>query len=145
MKCISQVIDVVFKQQDNWKTYLMANWPTIIGDLKKYVTIEKVFDETLVLGVSDSTWMQELYMLSNILINKINQSLDKPHVKYVRFKLRSEKPAAKCNNQTKKPKPTVNKHKLTFREKKALEKISDRELHEALENFLNKCYHMRRL
>ena len=42
-------------------------------------------------------------------------------------------------------KQTEHLHKLTFKEKKALEKVHDKELNEALEKFLIKCYQVKKL
>ncbi len=50
------------KQQD-WKIKLLNNWEQIIGNLSQHVTIIKVLEDTIVLGVYDAAWMQELYML----------------------------------------------------------------------------------
>jgi hypothetical protein len=144
MKCVTLILDQLFKQYGDWKIYLMANWPHIIGNLKNHVTLEKVVNDTVILGVNDSTWMQELYMLSPVLINKINQALDKPHIKYVRFRLQTKKKTC-TRQQTKQLHTTMQRHTLNYREKKALGKITDHELCDALENFLNKCYYIKTL
>lgn len=143
MKCITQLLDTVFKQNADWKIYLMAHWPKIIGNLAPYVTLEKVLDETIILGVKDSTWMQELYMLSHVLLNKINQSLEQPHIKHI--KLRQSSYKKKYIPHKTRKKQTEYIHKLTFKEKKALEKIHDQELNKALEKFLIKCYQVKKL
>jgi hypothetical protein len=138
--CINQVLDNFLKQQENWKHYLMANWNHIVGAIAHHARIEKIENETLVIGVSDSVWLQELYMLSPLLLNKINQSLDKPHLKKIRLKHAA--PKKYCRNKNKPIRQAIApvQRALTSREKNALQKISDDELSRALTNFLMRCH-----
>ena len=127
-----------------WKIKLLRKWSQIMGPLANKVTIEKIYQESITLGVYDSCWMQELYLLSPTLLQTINQNLDQPRMKQVRFKLIGHK-------QDKKKKSTIPKHKdenptisLTIREQKALERITDPHLRSALESFLIRCYREKR-
>ena len=54
--------------EKNWKTELLHKWTDIIGSLNSKVYIEKIYDDTLILGVFHSCWMQELSLLSPLLI-----------------------------------------------------------------------------
>ena len=83
---IKHSIQTLFNKQERWKLYLLNNWKSIIGDLHQHVHIEKIDKTMITLGVSSSAWMQELYMLSPMLLQKINAHLDQPHVKTIRFK-----------------------------------------------------------
>ncbi len=125
--------------ESDWKLKLIKEWPEIIGTLSTKVTLEKVHEDTIVLGVSDSCWMQELYLLSPVLINSINQKLDRPYIKQVRFKSvgrKKEKAAPQ--------KPTINvlRKEITLspHEKAALEHIQDPELRAAIKAFRIRCY-----
>ncbi|HBR70796.1 TPA: hypothetical protein DIC20_00580 [Candidatus Dependentiae bacterium] len=145
MICINQVLNNFLKQQGDWKRYLMANWRSIIGAIANHASIEKIEGETLIVSVCDSTWLQELYLLSPILLNKLNQALDQPHLKKIRFKNKLNKPAfneKKCSQKEKNNHPP---HTLTLREKYALKNIHDAELSQALQTFLIRCYEVKHL
>lgn len=125
--------------ETRWKQYLLQNWNSIIGDLQTHVQLEKIVsDNTLILGVQDPAWMQELYLLSPMIIRKINEKLDKPHVKQLRFKCSPEKKKLSDTKTVHQAiQPTI---KLTAQEQRALEKITDTELKNALRNFLIRCH-----
>lgn len=130
---------VVANQNSNsWQINLLTNWNSIIGGLKTKVKLEKIQDDTLILGVYDSSWMQELYLLSNVIIKTINSKLDQPRIKHIRFK------RAEWKNENKEQikeikKAHSKKIELSSRELFALKKIRDPQLSEALKNFLIKC------
>ncbi len=118
----------------------MKKWPEIVGQLASKVTIEKIYAESVTLGVYDSYWMQELYLLSPTLVETINRNLDQHRIKQVRFKLVRKK-------EQKKKKSTATIHKdepltitLTPTERNALERITDPDLRAALQSFLIRCY-----
>jgi len=136
---IKNLVHTILRTDTNWKLQLLRDWPTIMGNLGTKVHLEKIYKDTLVLGVADSCWMQELYMLSHILLNRINQKLDRPRIKKLRFKTVGAQPP------TKQPKNTRKKRNLTSvqlnpTERRALKKIQDPQLCEALEKFLIRCY-----
>ncbi len=135
---INNLLQNILRTDNNWKMQLLRDWPSIMGNLGTKVHLEKIHDDTLVLGVADSCWMQELYMLSNILINRINEKLDQPRIKKLRFKTVGAQPTPH-----KREHKTVKKFKdvrLNPSERRALEKIQDPQLCEALEKFLIRCY-----
>ena len=107
-------------QNDNWKVKLLSNWHIVVGDLSSKVTIEKIQKDSLTLGVRDSCWLQELYLISPVLLKTINQTLDHSRIKQLRFKVIGIK------KKTKKKKSTqisIQKNViLKQREKNALEK-----------------------
>jgi len=123
---------------------LLEEWPDIVGPLANKVTIEKIYQESITLGVYDSCWMQELYLLSSTLLETINRNLDQPRIKQVRFKLVRKK-------EQKKKKSTAPTHKdepltitLTPTQRNALERITDPDLRTALQSFLIRCYQEKR-
>ncbi len=137
MKLLKNLLSHAF--QATWKTRLLTEWPTIMGNLADMVTVEKMYDDTLVLGVHDSNWLHELYMLSPVLIKTINSHLEKPYIKTVRLKhastVKKQPPAAKPIVLYCPPAPAV----LTASEKKALDTIQDTELQKAFHQFLSRC------
>ena len=101
--------------------------------------MEKIHEDTLILGVQDSCWLQELYLLSNMLLKSINQTLDQPRIKHLRFKTIGIKKEKQRRVNVKKERcfiPVV----LNSCETKALQEVKDPELKKALENFLIRCY-----
>jgi len=138
-KSLKQLLPTILKCNESWKLELLTNWPNIIGSLKTKVFIEKIQDSCLVLSVSDSCWLQELYLLSPLLLKTINQKLDRPRIKRLRFKQAGIKKRKKTLSIQKKRK--LNKVvTLSAQEEKALEKIEDLELSKQLKKFLIRCY-----
>ena len=121
-----------------WELQLVQKWPTIIGDLQQHVHIEKMHDNTIVLGVYDSSWLQELYMLSPLLLKKINTNLTNHTIHYLRFKQTTKKyirhkEKSFHSNQTEKPAT------LSIHHEKALTNINDDDLRTMLIRFLARC------
>lgn len=137
MKLLKNLLSHAF--QATWKTRLLTDWPTIMGNLADMVTIEKMYDDSLVLGVHDSSWLHELYMLSPVLIKTINAHLEKPYIKTVRLKhastIKKQPAAPKPIPLYIAPSPAV----LTSTEKKALDTLKDTELQKAFHQFLSRC------
>jgi len=122
-----------------WKIALLQNWPSIIGPLCSRVQLEKIYDDTLVLGVFDSCWLQELYLLTPVIIDSINANLDSPRIKNLRFKKIGKKPPLQ-KRYTAPPIKFSAPAILTARERAALAAIKDEELRVAMEAFLRRCY-----
>ena len=120
-----------------WKLKIISDWPVIIGNLHEYARVEKVYDDAVLLGVYDTCWMQELHLLSNIMIKKINLHLGENHIKQIRLKyvekheFKPIKQVILTNNSDR---------KLSEQEKIALEKIQDCDLRLAMQDFLQKCH-----
>lgn len=138
MIALNQLITHVLYGSNNWKLHLVTNWRYIVGPLSSRICIEKIERDTLVIGVCDSAWLQELYLLSTILLQKINQALPAPHIKKLIFKQIGNRA---LNRQTQNPKknPKQLQRPLTAQERKALQAINDQELSSALYNFLLRC------
>lgn len=139
-KHVKELLHTILPTQNTWQLYIIQNWETIVGDLKEYVRLERIQDDnTLLLGVTHTTWMQELYYLSDVIIQKINTKLEYPHVKHLRFKYTPRKKKFVEHTIIAKSKPICKTITLTPRQKKALEYIDDQQLQEALTNFLIRC------
>jgi len=137
---VKNILQSYLAQNDaDWKLSLLKSWPEIIGSLGNKVAIEKVHDDTVVLSVYDSCLMQELYLLSPVLINSINKKLDQPRIKQVRFKQAGRKKEKKVVAPPKIREPEKEIH-LSSREKQALTTIEDPALRAALKAFRIRCY-----
>lgn len=137
---IKNILDLYFSGQENWKIMLLKNWNTIIGKLNNRVCLEKVYDDTVILGVYDGHWMQELYMLSNVILKTINDALDKPRIKKIRFKLIEIKKDTKKKSQVKSVQIDMQTSILVSgKELATLEKIEDQQLRSVLYDFLIRC------
>ena len=138
---IKTLLQPFFQSNDQpWKLKLLETWPAIMGPLSTRVTIEKIYQDSIILGVYDSCWMQELYLLSPTLLETINRNLDQPRIKQVRFKL-----VGKKEQKTKTSLPSPHKDEpevitLTQTQQAALTRITDPELRTALQSFLIRCY-----
>ncbi len=143
-KKLKELLPSVLKQTNNWKIDLLANWPSVIGNLKTKVTLEKIQDNCLVLSVADACWLQELYLLSPVLLRAINQKLDQPRIKRLRFKQSGIKktPVAKSDfgNEKKRKRQELKNITISPKEKIALKKIKDKHLAAAMKRFLTRCY-----
>jgi hypothetical protein len=140
MKDVKNILNILIQQnvhEESWKLQLVKNWPTVIGSLHDKISLQKIQATTIVLGVKDTNWMQELYLLSKMIIKKINDSLDKPRITAIRFQC-VEKKAEKITTP-KKITPENKPISLSSQQIQALEKIEDPELLQALQGFLKKC------
>ncbi|MDR3646070.1 MAG: DUF721 domain-containing protein [Candidatus Babeliales bacterium] len=140
---IKDLLHTIFKDiknNDAWQVYLLTNWNSIIGNLQSKVKLEKIYEDTLVLAVYDSSWMQELFLMSNMLIIKINSKLDAPRIKHLRFKIAERAKVKKVIVKNIEPEKKIY---LNSQELTALSKITDPELNEGLKNFLIRCHRER--
>lgn len=136
---IKSLFKTLISPEQHWKLNLLNNWATIIGAAGAHVHVEKISDDTVVLSVTDSCWMHELYLLSGLLLKKINQNLDQPRIKHLRFKQAGvRKKKSTIPNQ--KVTPIYKTVLLSPHEHNALTKIKDPHLSDALKQFLIRCY-----
>ncbi|HTM05650.1 MAG TPA: DciA family protein [Patescibacteria group bacterium] len=139
---LKSIIDSLPHFKDNWKFTLLSEWPCIIGHLNTKISLEKITENSVVLGVIDSCWMQELYLLTPLVQSLINKSLDKPRIKKVLFKQKNN-----VNQQSKyvlakeqKKKLTNTRHTpISIKESTALANIQDHELRYFLKQFRDRC------
>ena len=144
MQNVKNILDSLLQpsaQNEAWKLNLIKNWPTIIGSLHDKVSLQKINATSIVLGVYDSCWIQELYLLSKLILKKINSHLDRPRIETLRFQCIEP---TSSNRSINKKKPTLQalplkKIELKPQEILALQKIQDPQLSDALQGFLRKC------
>lgn len=137
-KHIKDFLPLLLGQPKDWKVTLIKEWPSIIGTLKDKVILEKIDHDTVILGVVHPAWIQELSYLKPVILEAINNQLEKPYIKTIHIKT--------CSPQKKyiprgTPKVHVpfKPHTLSAREERALEGIKDVELKEAMKLFLQRC------
>lgn len=136
---LKNLLQTYLDHETDWKLSLIKNWPEIIGSLGSKISLEKVHEDTIVLAVYDSCWMQELYLLSPVLIASINKKLDQPRIKQVRFKQAGKKKEKQAAAPIKPIKPQ-REITLSSREITALNDVKDPSLREALKAFRIRCY-----
>lgn len=142
-KAIKSLLSEYFSHQKehDWKIKLLQDWPLIMGNLADHVKIYKIYQNAITLHVKNSSWMQEMHCLSNVILDKINGYLGNKQLVTLYFKVISydqEMPHKKKEALVLQPQETEKKS-LSLRQKKALNSIQDKELSQALESFLQRC------
>ena len=138
MVSIDKIVEQFVQNNKSHSLYpiLIRDWDLIFGKLKDKVKLEKAYNDTIILGVSNSSWLHELNLLSNVLLTKINDHLKKPLVKKIILKIASKKELKK---KIITDKITLKVIRFKENELKALDKLADKELAENMKNFLIKC------
>ena len=131
---------------DSWKLQLISQWPEIVGNLSSTMNLEKVNSDSLVIGVYEAGWLQELYMLSSVLIKTINTHLGGTYIKKIHFKHatklvgsvgRKQDQMLETSDQLQEK--IREKTVLTQQEAQVLLAIKDVELRSVLHLFLSRC------
>ena len=127
-----------FLEKDDWRLDLARRWDSVVGSLQTKIRLEKTYDDTAVIGVYESHWMQELYLLSSELCDSINNVIGQKKIRRIRFKLVEARERPKVKQ---KPKPMVilTNVTLTQRQTQALEKLTDPKLRQAMTEFWSRC------
>ena len=136
---IKNILEHLLGQHNNWQLQLLHNWPTIVGSIRTKVHLLKIQEDTLVIGVMDSCWLQELYLLSPLLIRTINEKLDQPRIKKLRFKtvgITDKKEKKQAPNK----KMSCSIVHLSAYEEETLRGIKDEQLRQSLKDYLLRCY-----
>lgn len=139
---IGALLTNIFPKEHQWKIKLFQNWKDIIGSLHEKVRIEKLEGAVIVLGVCHPTWAQELFMLSNIIKNKINAVLKEDRIKYIKFRTIKFKPKAKPKTRPTKSVKRRNDIKnvvFSANERASLSKIKCDKLRSTLEMYYLRC------
>jgi hypothetical protein len=145
-KCIKKLLTSIIPEEHIWKIKLFQNWEKIIGSLKDKVTIEQIKEDILYLGVIHPAWAQELQMLTPILKEKINETLNCPKIKTIRFKLISPKKNIYINKHNNCIKNCLRSEickKLSKNEQLVLDNVKDKELREVIHEFGLRCKNAR--
>lgn len=137
-KPLKNLLESIISPESDWKISLLSRWQEVVGGLKTKVRLEKISDDTLVIGVYDSAWMQEIFMLSNVILQKVQKVVGKDKIKKIRFKLVDEKKLFQYINKSN-PNNLDKIFKIEPKFKRALENIKDTQLQTALEKYLVQC------
>lgn len=130
-----------FLQSDtDWRKRLMQDWPTIVGELHTKMRLERIGqDATLIVGVYDIHWMQELHMLSPLIMQTINDKLGSACIKKIRFIVADAATVGVVQNNVvpvaadqKKDKQKELMYSLTAEQQKTLAAIKDPALQVAI-------------
>lgn len=140
---IQQIIPDILNTDKNWRNTLLKNWSFIIGQLNCHMRLEKICDNTLIIGVYEPQWMQELFLLSKVIIDQINTNLGHKYITNLKFKL-VEKITPNTKNTLNITNSSINKiskkeNVLNLHQQNALSKIEDEQLKESLYNFFLNC------
>jgi hypothetical protein len=145
MMPIKSVIDSFFSQQNHWQIRLTREWKTLVGDLHIRMRLEKIQQHTVVVGVYDFHWMQELYLLAPMLLRTINKGLGGAYVQQLRFTL-AKPEGGKMLRSGRHQQMHLNdiqvqhaKKPLREQHRAALERISDAQLREYLYAYFQRC------
>lgn len=144
---ITRLLETFITQPADWRSHLVRNWQTIVGALHTRMCLEKIGEDgTLLLGVHDSRWMQELFYLTPTIMQTINTYFNHTYITRIRFILsRTEhnpyKHRPKGNNSTDcstargAEKPLRS---LTTAEQLALRRVDDPQLQQILRQIMQK-------
>lgn len=127
-------MNAVLPRAHDWQTRLAREWPNAVGALSERMRLEQVKGTLLVIGVYDSHWISELFLLTPRIIEEINKFLGSNQVTQLRFviakRTSSHKKTKISENSEQKPRA-----RMSPRQEKVLSSIKDRQLHDALEKF----------
>ena len=125
-------------EKDDWRMLLARQWNPLVGSLKTRIRLEKIYDDTVVIGVYESHWMQELYLLSSELRDSINMTIGVPRINHVRFMLVEDKIKRQRKIHSK-PQKRPQYVSLSAAQERALTQITDEELKRVLTDFWGRC------
>lgn len=123
----------------DWRLRLMREWATIVGGLHTKMRLEKIVHDTVVIGVYELHWMQELYMISAMIMQTINEKLGGQHVAKLRFVVADTQQRPFPARRALKKGDEVKVLPLTPQQEKTLEKINDTALRESLKKLWYRC------
>ena len=115
-----------FSNADRKHLEIVQNWPKIASGLEEHVNVAKIFSDTIILEVYDSSWLQELNLLSSVILKRIQQFY--PNISKIKFQKSNKKNYYK---ELYFPK----KNKITPKEENVVKNIKNKELAKALLNY----------
>lgn len=119
-----------FDVKVKWHLELNKKFPEIFAQLTKHTKINKIYNDTLILEVYETSWLQELYMLSNIILKRLR--VDFPQINKIKFIRSRRKFRKKLENK-------LIKNIISNKEIKAVEKIKDKDLAKSLLSYYQIC------
>jgi hypothetical protein len=132
---LQSLVSTFLQSDADWRKRLVQEWAVIVGDLHTKMRLERINqDATLIVGVYDIHWMQELHMLSPLILQTIHEKLGAVVIKKIRFIVVDEETMNKQDQKLQKKKQGLDHHlvPLTMAQQKALADIKDPALQAAL-------------
>jgi hypothetical protein len=114
----------------SWHYEFIKSWPTIARGLEEHLSIGKILKDTVTLEVHESSWMQEVHLLSPVILNRIQQFY--PVIQKIKVtKINKKRVTLKKEN--------LSFNKITDQEKNVVKIIKDKDLAKALLNYYTIC------
>lgn len=146
-KKIKDYLPFIIPAAHGWKTRLLKHWHEIIGSLSEHLSLQRINEQQLHIGVSHPVWAQECQELVPMLRGKINTFLQEDRIKDIRFVLTGKHERPTSPSSLIRPTKKINNAAtllLTNSEQDALDVIKDLELRTELMHFLTRCHHVRK-
>ena len=136
---LKELISGLLQTQSDWHVSLLENWEKVVGYLSKYTYICSIKNDVLFLGVFESVWMQELFLMSDNLKDSINDFLGSEKIKQIKFKLVPKKIKKELKEKADIPLAKARPvFQLTDSQTLALSAIKDEDLKKSLVSFLER-------
>lgn len=139
IKPINCLLKDILEPEVRWKIDILNNWEHIVGPISAHAHIEKITKDTIILGVYDACWLQELHHLSGTILQSINTHIDAPRIKQVRFKQVGKPKALNKEKSSNHFIQTPKQCTLSSKHQDALNTLTDKDLAKALRKFWYCC------
>ncbi len=141
---LKPLLESLIPQEHAWKLKLFSQWHEVLGGLSTKASIEKIEGSIIWISVKHSAVGQELMMLSDFILERINAVI-KPHViKTIRFKVKNI--SQQQAKQPQKRRLDIKEHPtLTSEEAKLLAVIENDDLQSSIARYFRRCKSMRSL
>lgn len=138
MISLAECLNTALPRSDDWQTSLARGWTTAVGELATHMRLEQIRGNLLIIGVYDSHWISELFMLAPRIVQEINGFLGGSYVAQIRFVLANQTVKQTSSQPRKKMRDfrePISAMQMTARQAQILASIKDVQLHDALEKF----------
>lgn len=140
---LNNILEKILNHNNDWRFKLIKNWDKVACGLATRIRLESIFATTVVIGVYEAHWMQELFLLSNIILDNINKVTINYKVTNIKFKLVSadKKINQKKYNLNKSCTNSIMRAPAVLNEtqKLALKRLNNQDLENVLISFLARC------
>lgn len=138
-KALSIILEEVVQKDVQWKIDVLQNWASIVGTIALHSRVEKISQDTIIVGVYDACWLHELHMLSQDLLCSINAYLKQHKIVHIRFKQVARHKKTDRSSLLKSSIVERKCLKLGNKQQEALRELVDRDLAEALQKVWYHC------
>lgn len=131
MKQLKDIFNNINKiSKCSWHYEFIKSWPTIARGLEEHLSIGKIVKDTVTLEVHDISWLQEVHLLSPVILNRIQQFY--PVIQKIKVTKITKK-------QLKQKKEILSLNIITDQEKNVVKIVKDKDLAKALLNYYTIC------